>query len=46
MYEIQATTADNEAGIATGRVPGTLSATGRVQARERSHRPGFPADER
>ncbi|MET7548132.1 hypothetical protein ABZS95_40570 [Streptomyces sp. NPDC005479] len=46
MYEIHATTADNEAGIATGRLPGTLSATGRVQARERNHRPGFPADER
>ncbi|MGW8801069.1 hypothetical protein ACWGN9_28980 [Streptomyces sp. NPDC055775] len=46
MYETHATTADNEAGIATGRLPGTLSATGRVQARERNPRPGFPADER
>ncbi|WP_329159105.1 histidine phosphatase family protein [Streptomyces sp. NBC_01717] len=34
VYETHATTADNEAGIATGWLPGTLSATGRLQARE------------
>ncbi|WP_326745634.1 hypothetical protein OG830_32040 [Streptomyces sp. NBC_00121] len=42
VYEAHAATADNEAGIATGRLPGTLSATGRVQARERNHRPVSP----
>ncbi|MFD4232428.1 hypothetical protein [Streptomyces sp. NPDC058545] len=46
MCETHATTADNEAGAATGRLSGTLSATGLVQARERNHRPGFPARER
>ncbi|MFD8572685.1 histidine phosphatase family protein [Streptomyces sp. NPDC059639] len=34
VYETHATTTDNEAGIATGWLPGTLSATGRRQARE------------
>lgn len=38
VYETHATTADNEAGIATGWLPGTLSATGREQARELGRR--------
>ncbi|MFI5635413.1 hypothetical protein ACIA8E_39930 [Streptomyces sp. NPDC051664] len=38
VYETHATTPDNEAGIATGRLPGTLSATGRVQAGELGRR--------
>ncbi|MFF0289002.1 histidine phosphatase family protein [Streptomyces sp. NPDC005262] len=38
VYETHATTADNEAGIATGWLPGALSATGRAQARELGRR--------
>ncbi|MFD5059471.1 histidine phosphatase family protein [Streptomyces sp. NPDC058394] len=38
VYETHATTADNESGIATGWLPGTLSATGRLQARELGRR--------
>ncbi|MET7861468.1 histidine phosphatase family protein [Streptomyces sp. NPDC005318] len=38
VYETHATTADNEARIATGWLPGTLSATGRAQARELGRR--------
>ena len=34
VYETHSTTEDNEAGIATGWLPGKLSATGREQARE------------
>ncbi|MBD3005494.1 MULTISPECIES: histidine phosphatase family protein [unclassified Streptomyces] len=34
VYETHATTTDNEAGIATGWLPGSLSPTGRRQARE------------
>ncbi|WP_328900464.1 histidine phosphatase family protein [Streptomyces sp. NBC_00441] len=34
VYESHATTTDNEAGIATGWLPGRLSATGRRQAAE------------
>ncbi len=34
VYETHATTTDNEAGIATGWRPGTLSLTGRAQSRE------------
>jgi broad specificity phosphatase PhoE len=34
VYETHATTTDNEAGIATGWLPGVLSPTGRRQARE------------
>ncbi|MCF3122358.1 histidine phosphatase family protein [Streptomyces arenae] len=34
VYETHATTTDNEAGIATGWLPGTLSTAGRRQARE------------
>ncbi|MFC8074253.1 histidine phosphatase family protein [Streptomyces sp. NPDC057307] len=34
VYETHATTTDNEAGLATGWLPGELSATGRRQARE------------
>ena len=34
VYETHATTTDNEAGIATGRLPGVLSEAGRRQARE------------
>ncbi|MFI7274495.1 histidine phosphatase family protein [Streptomyces sp. NPDC049879] len=34
VYETHATTTDNEAGIATGRLPGVLSPTGRRQAGE------------
>jgi RimJ/RimL family protein N-acetyltransferase len=38
LYETHATTTDNEAGVATGRLPGRLSATGREQARELGRR--------
>ena len=38
VYETHATTEDNEAGIATGWLPGTLSATGRKQAEELGER--------
>jgi broad specificity phosphatase PhoE len=38
VYETHATTTDNEAGIATGWLPGELSATGRRQARELGRR--------
>jgi broad specificity phosphatase PhoE len=34
VYETHSTTTDNESGIATGWLPGQLSAAGRVQARE------------
>jgi broad specificity phosphatase PhoE len=34
VYETHATMIDNESGIATGRLPGALSPTGRRQARE------------
>ncbi|MFJ3941838.1 histidine phosphatase family protein [Streptomyces parvus] len=34
IYETHATTTDNEAGIATGWLPGVLSPTGRRQAQE------------
>jgi len=34
VYETHATSEDNEAGIATGQLPGRLSAAGREQARE------------
>ncbi|WP_460072370.1 histidine phosphatase family protein [Streptomyces sp. YKOK-I1] len=34
VYETHATTTDNEAGIATGWLPGELSEAGRAQARE------------
>jgi broad specificity phosphatase PhoE len=34
IYETHSTTTDNEAGIATGWLPGQLSETGRRQARE------------
>ncbi|NIK55762.1 histidine phosphatase family protein [Kribbella shirazensis] len=34
IYETHATTVDNESGIATGWLPGELSARGREQARE------------
>lgn len=34
VYETHAITTDNEAGIATGWLPGVLSAAGRVSARE------------
>jgi broad specificity phosphatase PhoE len=34
VYETHATTTDNEAGIATGWLPGTLSSAGRAQARQ------------
>ncbi|QMU75796.1 histidine phosphatase family protein [Streptacidiphilus sp. PB12-B1b] len=34
VYETHSTTTDNEAGIATGWLPGRLSARGRLQARE------------
>ncbi|MEY9861529.1 broad specificity phosphatase PhoE [Catenulispora sp. GAS73] len=34
VFETHATTTDNEADIATGWVPGKLSSTGRIQARE------------
>jgi broad specificity phosphatase PhoE len=38
IYETHATSTDNEAGIATGWLPGKLSATGRRQARELGER--------
>ncbi|UBU10398.1 histidine phosphatase family protein [Nonomuraea gerenzanensis] len=38
IYETHATTTDNESGIATGWLPGELSATGRRQARELGER--------
>ncbi|MFD8071838.1 histidine phosphatase family protein [Streptomyces sp. NPDC059718] len=38
IYETHATTTDNEAGIATGRLPGLLSERGRRQARELGER--------
>jgi broad specificity phosphatase PhoE len=38
VYETHSTTEDNEAGIATGWLPGRLSATGRDQARELGER--------
>lgn len=38
IYETHSTTTDNEAGIATGWLPGTLSAAGRKQAEELSRR--------
>jgi broad specificity phosphatase PhoE len=38
IYETHATTTDNEAGIATGWLPGELSTLGRDQARELGHR--------
>lgn len=38
VYETHSTTEDNEAGIATGWLPGRLSAAGREQARELGER--------
>jgi broad specificity phosphatase PhoE len=38
IYETHATSTDNEAGIATGWLPGELSETGRRQARELGER--------
>ena len=38
IYETHATTVDNERGIATGWLPGELSAAGREQARELGER--------
>jgi broad specificity phosphatase PhoE len=38
VYETHATTTDNEAGIATGWLPGELSAVGRENARELGER--------
>jgi broad specificity phosphatase PhoE len=38
VFETHATSEDNEAGIATGWLPGRLSATGREQARELGER--------
>ncbi len=38
IYETHATTTDNEAGIATGWLPGRLSDKGRAQARELGER--------
>jgi broad specificity phosphatase PhoE len=38
VYETHATSTDNEAGIATGWLPGRLSAAGRRQARELGER--------
>ncbi|WP_042418446.1 histidine phosphatase family protein [Streptacidiphilus anmyonensis] len=46
VYETHSTTTDNEAGIATGWLPGRLSARGRRQAAElgeRRRRDGFAA---
>lgn len=40
VFETHSTTEDNEAGIATGWLPGKLSATGREQARELGERRG------
>jgi broad specificity phosphatase PhoE len=38
LYETHSTTTDNEAGVATGCLPGRLSATGREQARDLGRR--------
>ena len=38
VYETHSTSEDNEAGIATGQLPGRLSAAGRGQARELGER--------
>ena len=38
VYETHATSEDNEAGIATGWLPGRLSTHGREQARELGER--------
>jgi broad specificity phosphatase PhoE len=38
IYETHATSTDNEAGIASGWLPGTLSELGRMQARELGER--------
>ncbi len=38
VYETHSTTTDNEAGIATGWLPGRLSERGRRQARELGER--------
>jgi len=38
VFETHATSEDNEAGIATGWLPGRLTATGRAQARELGER--------
>jgi broad specificity phosphatase PhoE len=38
VYETHATTTDNDAGIATGWLPGRLSPAGRAQARELGER--------
>lgn len=38
VYETHATSVDNERGVATGWLPGQLSALGRVQARELGER--------
>ena len=38
VFETHATTNDNEAGIATGWLPGKLSPTGRIQAGELGER--------
>jgi broad specificity phosphatase PhoE len=38
IYETHATSTDNEAGIATGWLPGSLSAHGRTEARELGER--------
>jgi len=38
VFETHSTSEDNEAGIATGRLPGRLSALGREQARELGER--------
>jgi broad specificity phosphatase PhoE len=38
IYETHSTSVDNESGIATGWLPGKLSAAGRGQARELGHR--------
>jgi RimJ/RimL family protein N-acetyltransferase len=44
VYETHSTTTDNEAGIATGCLPGRLSAAGREQARELGRRRGGEVD--
>lgn len=38
VYETHSTTVDNEAGIATGWLPGTLSSTGHAEARDLGRR--------
>jgi broad specificity phosphatase PhoE len=38
VYETHSTSEDNEAGVATGQLPGRLSAAGREQARELGER--------